>query len=125
MCQGLGKRVEQGKPWGIQLRTGKPVHQQDFIGLLECHGVNISMDRRGLYTDNIFVERLWKKVKYEEVYLMAYSSGREAKAGLDEHFRFYDTRRPQQALGYRTPQPGYIAGLRCNQPNRRKRGTGS
>ena len=61
------------------------------------------MDGKGRYTDNIVVERLWRTVKYEEVYLRAYSNGREAKAGLDDYFRFYNIQRPHQALGYRTP----------------------
>ena len=61
------------------------------------------MDGKGRYTDNIFVERLWRTVKYEEVYLKAYSNGREAKAGLDAYFHFYNTQRPHQALDYRTP----------------------
>jgi len=74
-----------------------------FTGLLEQHGVKISMDGKGRYSDNIFVERLWRTVKYEEVYLKAYSGGREAKAGLDAYFRFYNTQRPYQALAYRTP----------------------
>ena len=74
-----------------------------FTGLLEKHGVKISMDGKGRYSDNIFIERLWRTVKYEEVYLKAYSGGREAKAGIDAYFRFYNTQRPHQALGYRTP----------------------
>ena len=61
------------------------------------------MDGKGRYTDNIFVERLWRTVKYEEVYLKAYSNGWEARAGLDAYFSFYNTQRPHQALGYRTP----------------------
>ena len=61
------------------------------------------MDGKGRYSDNIFIERLWRTVKYEEVYLKAYSGGREAKAGIDAYFRFYNTQRPHQALGYRTP----------------------
>ena len=61
------------------------------------------MDGKGRYADNIFVERLWRTVKYEEVYLKAYSNGREAKAGLDAYFHFYNNQRPHQALGYRTP----------------------
>ena len=61
------------------------------------------MDGKGRYSDNIFIERLWRTVKYEEVYLKAYSGGREAKAGIDAYFHFYNNQRPHQALGYRTP----------------------
>ncbi len=61
------------------------------------------MDGKGRYADNIFVERLWRTVKYEEVYLKAYSNGWEAKDGLGAYFHFYNTQRPHQALGYRTP----------------------
>ncbi len=61
------------------------------------------MDGKGRYADNILLERLWRTVKYEEVYLKAYSGGREAKEGLDAYFVFYNTQRPHQALGYRTP----------------------
>ena len=61
------------------------------------------MDGKGRYADNILLERLWRTVKYEEVYLKAYSNGREAKAGLDAYFHFYNNQRPHQALGYRTP----------------------
>ena len=61
------------------------------------------MDGNGRYTDNIFVERLWRTVKYEEVYLKAYTDGRQAKTELEAYFHFYNTKRPHQALGYRTP----------------------
>ena len=61
------------------------------------------MDGKGRYRDNIFVERLWRTVKYEEVYLKAYQDGRDARNGLGEYFRFYNNLRPHQALGYRTP----------------------
>ena len=61
------------------------------------------MDGKGRYADNILLDRLWRTVKYEEVYLKAYSNGREAKAGLDVYFSFYNNQRPHQALGYRTP----------------------
>jgi len=61
------------------------------------------MDGKGRYSDNIFIERLWRTVKYEEVYLKSYSGGREARAGLGAYFHFYNNQRPHQALGYRTP----------------------
>ena len=61
------------------------------------------MDGKGRYSGNIFVERLWRTVKYEEVYLKAYSNGREARVGLEAYFHFYNDQRPHQALGYRTP----------------------
>ena len=61
------------------------------------------MDGKGRYADNILLDRLWRTVKYEEVYLKAYSNGREAKAGLDVYFSFYNNQRPHQTLGYRTP----------------------
>ena len=67
-------------------------------------GVKISMDGEGAgYSDNIFVERLWRTVKYEEVYLKAYSNVTEARRELEDYFRFYNDLRPHQALGYRTP----------------------
>jgi len=74
-----------------------------FTGLLQQHGVRISMDGKGRYSDNVFIERLWRTLKYEEVYLKAYQDGRDARAGIDDYFRFYNAERPHQALGYRTP----------------------
>jgi putative transposase len=61
------------------------------------------MDGRGRYLDHLFVERLWRTVKYEEVYLKADAAGREAKVGIDAYFHFYNNERPHQALDYRTP----------------------
>ncbi len=63
----------------------------------------ISMDGKGSYNDNLFIERLWRSVKYEEVYLKAYQDARDARIGLGNYFRFYNTERPHQALGDRTP----------------------
>ena len=82
----------------------------------------ISMDGKGRYTDNIFVERLWRTVKYEEVYLKAYSNGREAKAGLNAYFRFYNTQRPHQALGYRTPAEVFSCGSDTSPEQATERG---
>ena len=83
---------------------GSQFTSEGFTGILARHGVKISMDGKGRYADNIFMERLWRTVKYEEVYLKAYSNGREAKAGLEAYLHFYNTQRPHQALGYRTPE---------------------
>ena len=103
-CVGaLEEALSKGRPEVFNTDQGSQFTSEAFTGLLEQHGVRISMDGKGRYTDNIFVERLWRTVKYEEVYLKAYSNGREAKAGLDDYFRFYNTQRPHQALGYRTP----------------------
>ena len=99
----LEKALGKGRPEVFNTDQGSQFTSEGFTGLLERHGVRISMDGKGRYTDNIVVERLWRTVKYEEVYLRAYSNGREAKAGLDDYFRFYNTQRPHQALGYRTP----------------------
>jgi putative transposase len=74
-----------------------------FTGVLAAHGVRISMDGRGRVFDNIFVERLWRTVKYEDIYLRDYSSVAELDAGLAWYFRFYNEERPHQSLGYRTP----------------------
>ena len=75
----------------------------EFTHVLQEHGVKISMDGKGRYTDNIFVERLWRTVKYEEVYLKACANASESRRELGAYFRFYNDQRPHQALGYRTP----------------------
>ncbi len=79
-----------------------------FTGLLEKSGIQISMDGRGRVFDNIFVERLWRTVKYEEVHLKDYSDLREARMNLGAYFRFYNEERPHQALAYRTPAEVYL-----------------
>jgi len=79
----------------------------DFTGTLERHEVTISMDGKGRYMDNIFVERLWRSLKYEEVYLNAYASVAEAKAGIGSWLGFYNEERQHQSLGYRTPRQAY------------------
>ena len=81
-----------------------------FTGRLESRGIAISMDGRGRALDNVFIERLWRSVKYEEVYLHDYADGWEAEARLAAYFRFYGRERPHQALGYRTPAEVYRQG---------------
>jgi len=80
---------------------------QAFTRRLEAQGIRISMDGRGRVFDNIFIERLWRSVKYEEVYLKDYESVQEASAGLGAYFRFYNEQRPHQALGYLSPATVY------------------
>ena len=78
--------------------------------MLLAADVKISMDGKGRCIDNVFVERLWRSLKYEDVYLRAYTNLIEARAGIAEYFRFYNTRRSHQALGYQTPA-GFYDGL--------------
>jgi len=99
----LKEALRRGKPEVFNTDQGSQFTGEAFTGLLESSGVRISMDGKGRYADNILLERLWRTVKYEEVYLKAYSSGREARAGLDAYFSFYNSQRPHQALSYRTP----------------------
>ena len=73
----------KGTPEVFNTDQGNQFTSEGFTGLLKQHGVRISMDGKGRYTDNIFVERLWRTVKYEEVYLKAYTDGRQAKTDLD------------------------------------------
>lgn len=76
---------------------------RDFAGRLEQSGIRISMDGRGRWMDNVFIERLWRSLKQEDVYLKAYADGREARAGIAAWITFYNTQRFHQALGNRTP----------------------
>jgi putative transposase len=82
---------------------GSQFTSEDFTSVLKRHGVLISMDGRGRALDNIFVERLWRTVKYEDVYLNGYGTLPELDTGMGEYFVFYNGERPHQAMGYRTP----------------------
>jgi hypothetical protein len=88
------------------------ITSDDFTGTLERDKVTISMDGQGRYSDNIFVERLWRSLKYEEVYLNAYASVAEAKAGIGSWLGFYNEQRQHQSLSYRTPRQAYEAECR-------------
>ena len=90
---------------GCQFTSG------EFTGLLKAHDIRISMDGKGAWRDNVFVERLWKSVKYEEVYLKAYDSVADAKANLATYLRFYNERRPHRSLDGKTPDAAYFAAL--------------
>ena len=81
-----------------------------FTQTLQERGIRVSMDGKGRYLDNIFVERLWRSIKYEEVYLKAYQTVAEARVGINAYLEFYNRRRPHQSLGYRTPAQVYQKG---------------
>jgi putative transposase len=83
----------------------------EFTGLLKDNGIKISMDGKGCWRDNVFVERLWKSVKYEEVYLKAYDSVTHAKASLGAYLNFYNNRRPHQALDGKCPDAVYFMNM--------------
>lgn len=87
---------------------GSHFTSQAYVGLLEQAGIQISMDGRGRCLDNIFTERLWRTVKYENVFLSSYQNLQEAQAGLTEYFQFYNTKRGHQSLDYRTPTEVYF-----------------
>jgi putative transposase len=101
-----------GRPEIFNTDQGSQFTSDDFTGTLERHGVTISMDGKGRYMDNIFVERLWRSLKYEEVYLNAYASVAEAKVGIGSWLGFYNEERQHQSLGYRTPRQVYEAECR-------------
>jgi putative transposase len=101
--EALKEALRKGQPDIFNTDQGAQFTSEAFTGVLESHGVKISMDGRGSYSDNLFIERLWRTVKYEEVYLKSYRDGKEARDEIGEYFRFYNTERPHQSMGYRTP----------------------
>ena len=97
-----------GRPEIFNTDQGSQFTGRAFTGVLEAHAITISMDGRGRWMDNVFIERLWRSVKYEEVYLKAYDSGRDAKAGLADYFAFYNAKRHHQGLDRATPDQVYF-----------------
>jgi putative transposase len=100
-----------GKPAIFNTDQGSQFTSIDFTGLLLDNTIAISMDGRGAWRDNVFVERLWRSVKYEEVYLRAYDSVGEARASIGQYLEFYNRKRPHSSLGARTPEQAYFDGL--------------
>ena len=99
----LNAALSQGKPEIFNTDQGSQFTSEAFTSVLLEQGIQISMDGKGRYLDNIFVERLWRSVKYEEVYLKAYQNGTEARQEIDAYLDLYNWERPHQALSYRTP----------------------
>lgn len=104
LAQALGIATPQ--IWNTD--QGSQFTSPHLIALLEVAGVQISMDGKGRAFDNIFTERLWRSLKYEEVYLADYGNLREARQGIDQYFQFYNNERPHQALKYRRPVDLYL-----------------
>jgi putative transposase len=105
--EALETALRGGRPEIFNTDQGAQFTSRAFTERLRQGGVQISMDGRGRALDNVFVERLWRTVKYEEVYLREYSTVREAQQGLGRYFGFYNDERLHQALGYRTPAAVY------------------
>ena len=100
--------VRYGTPEIFNTDQGSQFTSVAFTGLLKANGIAISMDGKAAWRDNVFVERLWRSVKYEEVYLHAYASVAEARAGLGRYLNFYNGGRPHSSLGARTPDQTYF-----------------
>ncbi|MCO6044975.1 IS3 family transposase [Aeoliella sp. ICT_H6.2] len=105
--EALDDALTQSAPEIFNTDQGSQFTSSTFTGRLEQRGIAISMDGRGRALDNVFIERLWRSVKYEEVYLKSYPSVAECEAGLSAYFTFYNDRRRHQALGRRTPTAVY------------------
>ena len=100
-----------GTPEIFNTDQGSQFTSLEFTQLLKDNEIAISMDGRGCWRDNVFVERLWKSIKYEEVYLHAYETVSVARSGIDQYLRFYNSRRPHSSLDKRTPDEFYFGNL--------------
>jgi putative transposase len=100
-----------GAPEIFNTDQGSQFTSDEWIEVLDDAGVAISMDGKGRWIDNVFIERLWRSVKYEEVYLHGYANGTEARTSLTRYFSFYNERRSHQSLEYRTPDEVYFGAL--------------
>ena len=111
IAEALEEAIEtHGCPEIFNTDQGSQFTSADFTNVLKANNIQISMDGKGCWVDNVFVERLWRSEKYEEVYLKAYDDVRSAKRSLDEYFRFYNSERRHQNLDDQTPDRVY------NQP---------
>jgi putative transposase len=109
----LDEALAQGRPEVFNTDQGVQFTAEAFTGRLEAAGVKVSMDGKGRCLDNVFVERLWRTVKYEDIYLRRYETVPELTQGLENYFPFYNEERPHQALDYRTPAEVYGRGRRA------------
>lgn len=114
----VDRALAQAKPDIINSDQGSHFTSPHYLDRFLAVGSHISMDGRGRAMDNIFTERLWRSVKYEEVYLNDYAIPRQARQGLTDYFQFYNYERPHQALGYLTPAELYLTKMNmAHRPN--------
>lgn len=106
-CETLREALKRGTPEVFNTDQGCQFTAKEFVEILEKRHIQISMDGRGRALDNVFVERLWRSVKYEEVYIKDYETVRECRESLRSYFRFYNERRLHQSLNYETPAERY------------------
>jgi len=102
--EALEEALEAGHPQIFNTDQGVQFTSEKFTRVLEENNIKISMDGKGRALDNIFIERLWRSVKYEDIYLKEYHGGRDLKMGLKDYFQFYNEERLHQALNYQTPK---------------------
>lgn len=110
--EALDAALAQGRPEIFNTDQGSQFTAREYTERLEEAGIAVSRDGRGRALDNVFVERLWRSVKYEDIYIKDYERVPDLESGLSAYFWFYDEERPHQSLGYRTPGEVYRAGAR-------------
>lgn len=103
------RALMKGKPVIFNTDQGSQFTAHEFTTLLLSKEIKVSMDGRGRALDNVFIERLWRSVKYEDIYVKGYRGLMEAEQGLEEYFEFYNTKRPHQSLSYSTPEEMHYA----------------
>lgn len=108
--EALDEALARGRPEIFNTDQGSQFTSREYTGRLEGAGIAVSRDGRGRALDNVFVERLWRSVKYEDIYIKDYCEVTELESGLTAYFRFYDEERPHQSLAYMTPGEVYRAG---------------
>ena len=106
--ENLEEALSLGKPKIFNTDQGVQYTSTSYTQILEKEGIQVSMDGKGRAIDNIFVERLWRSIKYEEIYLKQYEDGDQAYEGIKNYFRFYNEKRLHQSLGYQTPEYVYF-----------------
>ena len=109
--EALDEALSMGQPEIFNTDRGSQFTAQEYTDRLEKPGIAVSRDGRGRALDNVFVERLWRSVQYEALYIKDYERVPDVESGLTAYFRFYDEERPHQCLDYRTPGEVYRAGI--------------